>query len=537
MKKKTIAVLAVLLILVWAAAGIWFKMFRKIDISTCSVTVFKEPVYTGTQAVPGISVKYKDHILKHRTDYKIKADETVNAGKASVTLQGIGRYEGETSVSYQIMPARLQSALTPNAQIYNGNPQTPALAVFSGGRRLSADHDYDISYRDNIDVGTASYSVTGKGNYSGSLQGSFSIIPAGTTLTDISEDVSSFRVSWKKQDVQISGYQLQYTTDKTFKSGCRIVTVPGVTALTVSLNKIDPDKAHYVRIRTYREVDGSPYSSGWSSFLKADGFEPLSANTMGAVTAKHTDVYEDNDTQSSVIDTIPFAFHVNTERRKNGWCYVSYSSDGKDRRGYIQESQLVLYDKSKKHIALTFDDGPHPTRTAAILDLLAEYGVRATFFVIGENAEAHPELVERELAEGHEVANHTMTHAALSRLSYRDAMTEVMDAEHAIFPDGSGRSTLLRPPCGAVGQQTLKAAERLGLSIVLWSVDTRDWEHKSAEAIARTVREGVTGGDIILFHDFVSGESHTLEALETLIPELIGEGYEFVTVSELFGPG
>ena len=188
-------------------------------------------------------------------------------------------------------------------------------------------------------------------------------------------------------------------------------------------------------------------------------------------------------------------------------------------------------------LALTFDDGPHPTRTAAILDLLAEYGVRATFFVIGENAEAHPELVERELAEGHEVANHTMTHAALSRLSYRDAMTEVMDAEHAIFPDGSGRSTLLRPPCGAVGQQTLKAAERLGMSIVLWSVDTRDWEHKSAEAIIRTVREGVTGGDIILFHDFVSGESHTLEALETLIPELIGEGYEFVTVSELFGPG
>ena len=188
-------------------------------------------------------------------------------------------------------------------------------------------------------------------------------------------------------------------------------------------------------------------------------------------------------------------------------------------------------------LALTFDDGPHPTRTAAILDLLAEYGVRATFFVIGENAEAHPELVERELAEGHEVANHTMTHAALSRLSYRDAVDEVLNAEHAIFPDGSGRSTLLRPPCGAVGQQTLKAAERLGMSIVLWSVDTRDWEHKSAEAIIRTVREGVTGGDIILFHDFVSGEAHTLEALETLIPELIGEGYEFVTVSELFGEG
>ena len=192
--------------------------------------------------------------------------------------------------------------------------------------------------------------------------------------------------------------------------------------------------------------------------------------------------------------------------------------------------------EARQKLALTFDDGPHPTHTAPILDLLAKYGAKATFFVIGENAAAHPELIAREIAEGHEVANHTMTHAALSRLSYRDALREVLDAEHAIFPDGAGSSTLLRPPCGAIGQSVMRVAERLGLSLVLWSVDTRDWEHKSADAIVETVRKGVTGGDVILFHDFVSGETHTLEALETLIPELASEGYEFVTVSELFGP-
>ena len=186
-------------------------------------------------------------------------------------------------------------------------------------------------------------------------------------------------------------------------------------------------------------------------------------------------------------------------------------------------------------LALTFDDGPHQTRTAPILDLLAKYGVKATFFVIGENAAAHPELIAREIAEGHEVANHTMTHAALSRLSYGDALREVLDAEQAIFPDGAGRSTLLRPPCGAVGQSAMRVAGRLDMSLVLWSVDTRDWEHKSAETIVKTVREGVRGGDVILFHDFISGEAHTLEALETLIPALAAEGYEFVTVSELFG--
>ena len=193
--------------------------------------------------------------------------------------------------------------------------------------------------------------------------------------------------------------------------------------------------------------------------------------------------------------------------------------------------------REDKRIALTFDAAWDDSTTDGVLAVLNDRQVKATFFFVGSYARRYPTDVVKIHNAGHEVANHTMSHAALSRLAYRDAVTEVVDAEHAIFPDGSGRSTLLRPPGGAIGQQTLRAAERLGMSIVLWSVDTRDWEHRDADGIVRTVREGVTGGDVILFHDFISGEAHTLEALETLIPELISEGYEFVTVSELFGVG
>ena len=186
-------------------------------------------------------------------------------------------------------------------------------------------------------------------------------------------------------------------------------------------------------------------------------------------------------------------------------------------------------------IALTFDDGPHPTLTAPILDLLAEYGVHATFFVIGVNAEAHPELIARELAEGHEVENHTMTHPDLSKLSYREALDEITEAESAIFPDGEGRSRFIRPPGGAISGETKKIAARLECRLVLWSVDTRDWAHTGTEEIVRAVRGNVSDGDVILFHDYISGEAHTLDALRELIPALIGEGCEFVTLSDLFG--
>lgn len=193
-------------------------------------------------------------------------------------------------------------------------------------------------------------------------------------------------------------------------------------------------------------------------------------------------------------------------------------------------------DQSNK-IALTFDDGPHPVRTAPILDILAKYGVRATFFVVGENVEAHPELLEREILAGHEIGNHTNTHPDLSKLTYRAACDEVLAAENAVFAQNEYRTRLLRPPGGAYSDAIFRLAARLDYDLILWSVDTRDWAHTTADDIVKTVSSFVSGGDVILFHDFISGEAHTAEALESIIPQLLSEGYEFVTVSELFGLG
>ena len=187
---------------------------------------------------------------------------------------------------------------------------------------------------------------------------------------------------------------------------------------------------------------------------------------------------------------------------------------------------------SEPRIALTFDDGPHPQYTAEILDILAEYDVRATFFVIGENAERCPQLLEREVAEGHEIGNHTQTHPL------RDLPREQMEAEISACEATVGewidrRMHLFRPPGGILSQAVMTLAESRRYRVILWSIDTRDWAHTPVEQITKTVLDEVGAGDIILMHDGIESQSPTPSALRILIPELLARGYRFVTVSEL----
>ena len=190
-------------------------------------------------------------------------------------------------------------------------------------------------------------------------------------------------------------------------------------------------------------------------------------------------------------------------------------------------------DTEEKVVALTFDDGPHPRTTAEILDVLGEFGVRATFFNVGENAVKRPELTAREASEGHETGNHTFSHINVKSLSAEKVKKKLLDTGDAVLKATGSKPTLFRPPEGRIGEVGKRAAEELGYTVVLWSVDTRDWTHRTAEAIAKTVTDNVKSGDVILCHDFISGESHTAEALRIFIPKLLAEGYEFVTVSEL----
>ena len=199
-------------------------------------------------------------------------------------------------------------------------------------------------------------------------------------------------------------------------------------------------------------------------------------------------------------------------------------------------------------LALTFDDGPDPEWTPKILDILKAKGVPATFFIIGENAEANPGIVQRALAEGNELGNHTFTHPDLAQLSDTLVRLEI-NATQRLFEAFTGRSMrLFRAPFLGDAEPTttdeivpIQIAQSMGYVSVGLQVDPNDWQGPSADVILQRVMDQVThpdpdvGGHIILLHDGGGDRSQTVAALPELIDSLRVKGFKFVTVSELAG--
>ncbi|WP_336746183.1 polysaccharide deacetylase family protein [Paenibacillus sp. y28] len=206
----------------------------------------------------------------------------------------------------------------------------------------------------------------------------------------------------------------------------------------------------------------------------------------------------------------------------------------KDRKYYESRGEVIWEVRtSEKVIALTFDDGPHPRYTAQILDLLKQYNAKGTFFVVGNKVKLHPELVKRTAAEGHEVANHTYSHAYLNKKT--NIKKEITKAEDTIVAAIGRRTHLFRPPGGIYNDKLVQTAKQEGYKVVLWSwhQDTQDWKAPGVNKIVDKVLGHTRNGDIILFHDFIEGPTHTIDALKIILPELKQRGYTFVTVSEL----
>ncbi len=186
-------------------------------------------------------------------------------------------------------------------------------------------------------------------------------------------------------------------------------------------------------------------------------------------------------------------------------------------------------------IALTFDDGPHPRLTPEILDILKKYDIHATFFLVGENANNYPNVVEQILADGHEIGNHTYTHGKVSECGFFEMKKEFEACESAIYEIADYKTKLLRPPEGYLDSKIKAISKELDYNIILWNIDTKDWAHEAPEKICKNITDHISGGSIILMHDYISYNSPTPKALELFIPVLLEQGYQFVVVSDLIG--
>ena len=193
----------------------------------------------------------------------------------------------------------------------------------------------------------------------------------------------------------------------------------------------------------------------------------------------------------------------------------------------------AVIETDQRCVALTFDDGPHPKYTPQILDILKEYGIKATFFCVGSNADFYPALIERIVAEGHEIGNHTYHHDHVSKMSTQALRSDILACNEALGHTVTTPIKLFRPPEGICNDAVINVCAELGMTVVIWSVDTRDWAHPTIAEICRNVRTNTHNGSIILMHDFIGKKSPTPEALRQIIPMLQGSGFEFVTVSQL----
>ena len=190
---------------------------------------------------------------------------------------------------------------------------------------------------------------------------------------------------------------------------------------------------------------------------------------------------------------------------------------------------LVSGEKSSSApvVALTFDDGPKGKITSRLLDVLDENDAKATFFILGQIVEDSDENIKRMKELGMELGNHTFNHTDLSKLSSEEIQEQLDKTDARIKNSADAETTLVRPPYGAVND-TVK--ENVNAPIIMWSVDTEDWRTKNPDSICQVVRNNVSDGDIILFHDIYDS---TVTAAEIIIPELKSKGYELVTVSQL----
>ncbi len=199
----------------------------------------------------------------------------------------------------------------------------------------------------------------------------------------------------------------------------------------------------------------------------------------------------------------------------------------------------TLYYKGKSmtnQVALTFDDGPDSYYTERVLEILKDYGIPATFFVVGSNVNIYPAVVKKIVEDGHVIANHSWSHPNLSKLNKKELILQIEDTEKAINEQTGVNIRFLRPPWGFVSDTLLQTAQEMNYKIVNWNVDSADWKDQNVDQILINTIPNISNDSIILFHS-AGGQEQNLDATINVLPELIEtlkmNGYSFITVDKL----
>jgi peptidoglycan/xylan/chitin deacetylase (PgdA/CDA1 family) len=220
----------------------------------------------------------------------------------------------------------------------------------------------------------------------------------------------------------------------------------------------------------------------------------------------------------------------------NGIEFLKVLSNGiSPLRKWLRRKVIVSF-KSTDSVALTFDDGPDPLYTPQVLDVLRRHGAKATFFVLGRQAEMYPRVIQQIVKSGCEIANHSYSHPSFSLISLRERVDEIRRCQSAI---GSAGKMYFRPPFGHANFETPLWASLLGYTTVCWSVDAKDWETEDSNVMLDLLEENAVPGSIILLHDRIEtavdskffARDAMLEALDRFLDK---SNLRFKTLGEMF---
>jgi peptidoglycan/xylan/chitin deacetylase (PgdA/CDA1 family) len=190
--------------------------------------------------------------------------------------------------------------------------------------------------------------------------------------------------------------------------------------------------------------------------------------------------------------------------------------------------------RSLPEIALTFDDGPNAKNTPKVLDILKQYDVKATFFVLGKFAEKNGGILSREAAEGHNIGNHTYSHVKGTMTDIKMIQEELRKTDRLIARYSGSKVKYFRPPFGFENWRFLTEAEFMDYTVVLWTLDVADWDHtKKENYMVSKILKATRNGSIILLHDGGSSREAVIDALPKIIKGLKRKGYQFVTIDEM----
>lgn len=206
---------------------------------------------------------------------------------------------------------------------------------------------------------------------------------------------------------------------------------------------------------------------------------------------------------------------------------MAFSSDFSNCAGMPFSRVLV----SGNYLAMTFDDGPHPTNTPRLLEMLRARNIKATFFVIGQSATLYPQVLRTTVEQGHEIGNHSNTHRLLSKLSDAEMKADLSRCHEAVLSATGVAPRVMRPPYGGLlKRQHEVIRNEFGYPIILWSVDPLDWKRPGPSAVTSRILHGASAGGIVLAHDL---HSQTVDAMPATLDGLLRRGFQFVTVSQM----